>query len=63
MSFISLAEAAVTMKVPVRVLREMCERGMIDGAVRFGRIWTVPETVCGPEHPGMHGVIAVKPVF
>ena len=34
-----------------------------DQVHRFGRIWTVPETVCGPEHPGMHGVIAVKPVF
>ena len=58
MSFISVAEAAVAMKIPVSVLREMCERGMIEGAVRFGRVWTVPEAVCGPGHPGLHGIVA-----
>ena len=60
MSFVSVAEAAVTMKIPVSVLREMCERGLIRGAVRFGRIWTVPESVCGPGHPGMHGVVSAR---
>ena len=41
--FVSVAEAAVALRIPVNVLREMCERGLIQGAVRFGRIWTVPE--------------------
>ena len=43
MSYVAVAEAAVTHRIPVRVLKEMCERGMIEGAVRFGRIWTLPE--------------------
>ena len=49
MSFVSLAEAAVAMHIPVGVLREMCEKKMIDGAVRFGRIWALPESVCDRE--------------
>ena len=63
MSFVSLAEAAVMMGIPVRVLRELCERGMIDGAVRFGRIWTVPETVCVPGYSGINGAVASKSFF
>ncbi|MBQ8585530.1 MAG: hypothetical protein IJ452_04515 [Butyricicoccus sp.] len=43
MSFVAVAEAAVAYRVPVSVLKEMCERGMIEGAVRFGRIWALPE--------------------
>ncbi|MBQ8144273.1 MAG: hypothetical protein IJ042_05715 [Butyricicoccus sp.] len=43
MSFVAVAEAAVTHRIPVYVLKEMCERGMIEGAVRFGRIWALPE--------------------
>ena len=43
MSYVAVAEAAVTHRIPVKVLKEMCERGMIEGAVRFGRIWTLPE--------------------
>ncbi len=45
--FESVAEVAVKLKIPVNVLREMCERGMIEGAVRFGRIWTLPENFDG----------------
>lgn len=43
MQFVAVAEAAVAYRVPVSVLKEMCERGMIEGAVRFGRIWALPE--------------------
>ena len=54
MSYVSLAEAAVRLQVPVSVLREMCERKMIEGAVRFGRIWTLPEHQCDPAALGLH---------
>ena len=46
MSYLSIAEAAVTLHMPVYTLRDMCECGMIAGAVRFGRIWTIPENIC-----------------
>ena len=43
MRFIAIAEAAVELKMPVSILRRMCESHMINGAVRFGRIWILPE--------------------
>ena len=49
MNYISVTEAAVTMNVSVKILREMCERGMIKGAIRFGRIWAIPEECCRAE--------------
>ena len=54
MQFVSVAEAAVEMRIPVGTLRGMCESGIIEGAVRFGRIWALPESVCenGLELPG-----------
>ncbi len=45
MRFMAVAEAAVQFRIPVEELRTMCERGNIAGAVRFGRVWTLPETV------------------
>ena len=46
MQFVSVAEAAVEMKIPVGMLRGLCENGVIKDAVRFGRIWTLPENYC-----------------
>lgn len=45
MRFMAVAEAAVRFHLPVEELRAMCEHGKIEGAVRFGRVWTLPETV------------------
>lgn len=45
MRFMAVAEAAVQFRIPVEELRAMCEHGRIAGAVRFGRVWTLPETV------------------
>jgi hypothetical protein len=49
MSFVSIAEVSVSLNMPVGILRDMCERGLIDGAVRFGRIWAVPENLYSSE--------------
>lgn len=46
MNLIAIAEAAVALHVPANVLHEMCEQGLIEGAVRFGRVWAVPESLC-----------------
>lgn len=54
MRFMAVAEAAVRFRVPVDQLRTMCEHGKIKGAVRFGRVWTLPETVSMDELQ-MHG--------
>lgn len=52
MRFMAVAEAAVQFRVPVEQLRSMCEHGKIKGAVRFGRVWTLPETVSLDELQG-----------
>lgn len=49
MNLISIAEAAVALHIPANVLHEMCEQGLIEGAVRFGRVWTVPESICSED--------------
>ena len=54
MRFLAVAEAAVRFRIPVDQLRTMCERGKIKGAVRIGRVWTLPETVSLDELQ-MHG--------
>ncbi len=43
MEYIFLPEAARTTGVPVLLLRRLCEEQKVDGAIRFGRIWAVPE--------------------
>jgi len=55
MRFLAVAEAAVQFRIPVEQLRTMCERGKIKGAVRFGRVWTLPETV-SLDDLQMHGM-------
>ena len=55
MSFVAVAEAAVAYRVPVSILKEMCERGMVEGAVRFGRIWALPENF--DEHSLSQGLL------
>lgn len=51
MSYLPLPEAAIVMNVPARVLREMCECRAINGAIRFGRIWAIPEKICVGVEP------------
>lgn len=43
MEYIFLPEAARTTGVPVLLLRRLCEEQRVDGAVRFGNIWAVPD--------------------
>ena len=54
MSFLSVTEAAMALDIPVDALRQMCEMHLIEGAVRFGRIWTLPEVVCNKESFQIH---------
>ena len=51
MNLISIAEAAVALHIPANMLHEMCEQGLIEGAVRFGRVWAVPESICSEVPP------------
>lgn len=45
MAYIVLPEASRYTGIPVVILKRLCENGQVNEAVRFGRIWAVPETV------------------
>ena len=49
MKYVSLAEAAVQFRLPVAALHWLCEHDRLCGAVRFGRVWTIPESMCLEE--------------
>jgi hypothetical protein len=40
-----LPEAAQNLCVSVSLLKTLCEQSIIEGAVRFGRIWMVPKNL------------------
>lgn len=42
--YMSILEFARETGVPVQNLRQLCERKAIEGAVRFGRVWAIPES-------------------
>ena len=42
MDYCYLPEAACNMHIPVSLLKDLCERAQIEGAVRFGRVWAIP---------------------
>ena len=54
--FLTLSETAAMLGISTNTLREMCECGMIKGAVRFGKIWMIPEDRC-PEDDFLKRVI------
>ena len=45
MKYIFLPEASRQTSVPVRLLWYLCEEQKVDGAIRFGSIWAVPDTI------------------
>lgn len=45
MEYIFLPEASRQTGVPVLLLRRLCEEQKVDGEVRFGSIWAVPDTI------------------
>ena len=45
MNYMFLPEAARDMGVPVLLLKNLCEQSRIEGAVRFGRVWMLPESM------------------
>lgn len=51
MKYVSLAEAAVQLRVPVGKLHRLCEQGRRRGAVRFSRVWALPEGIGRDDLP------------
>ncbi len=47
--FMTLKEAACKFEISERRLNTLCLDGRIDGAVKVGNLWLVPDTMKKPE--------------
>lgn len=47
--FITLKEAAAHWGLSERRVRVLCEEERVDGAIKFGRAWAIPETAVRPD--------------
>ncbi len=47
--YYTIKEVTKKWNVSERWVRELCAQGKIDGAVRFGRAWAVPQDAVRPE--------------
>ena len=48
-NYLSIQELAERWEVHPRTVQVMCRDGKIDGAVKFGRSWAIPEGVERPK--------------
>ncbi len=48
MNYISIGQAAEKWGVTTRRVQDLCKKGAIQGAVRFGRAWMIPENIDKP---------------
>ncbi len=56
MAYINIATAAERWGVTVRRVQELCKKGQIHGATRFGRAWMIPEEAEKPADGRMKAV-------
>ena len=47
-NYLSIAEVAAKWELHPRTVQIMCSEGRIEGAVKFGRSWAVPEDASKP---------------
>lgn len=47
-NYITLAEVAEKWNLSSRRVRKLCEDGRIEGAIKFGRNWAIPQNVDKP---------------
>ncbi|MCL2517187.1 MAG: helix-turn-helix domain-containing protein [Oscillospiraceae bacterium] len=50
--YIQAEEAAKRWNISIRQIQNLCKTGRIDGAVKFGTTWAVPETAEKPTRTG-----------
>ena len=48
-NYMTVAEAAEKREVTNRIIQKMCLEGRIEGAVKFGRSWAIPEYADRPK--------------
>ena len=47
MGYISVKEAADRLNISPRRVQQLCQQGLIYGAVREGKHWLIPDTISG----------------
>ena len=52
--YIRPEEIAEIWNVSVRQIQILCKNGKIDGAIKFGTIWAIPEDAVKPTRTGKH---------
>jgi len=48
MEFMTIKEAAVKWNLSVRRVQTICNEGRIEGAMKFGNTWAIPEDAVKP---------------
>jgi hypothetical protein len=48
MDFMTAKEAAGRWGVTARQIQSLCDKGLIDGAVKFGSVWAIPAAARKP---------------
>lgn len=44
MSYLTIPEYALLYRISAGYIKKLCEAGKLEGAVRFGRVWIIPDT-------------------
>ena len=59
--YIKAEEAAKRWDVSLRHVQRLCIEGFIEGAVKFGTTWAIPETAKKPTRTAVNGKPGRKP--
>jgi hypothetical protein len=59
--YIQAEEIAKKWGVSARQIQTLCKNGRIDGAVKFGTIWAIPENAPKPTRNATNGKPGRKP--
>ncbi len=51
MDYISTQQAAEKWGISNRRVQQLCEQGRITGAIRFSRVWAIPNEAPKPQDP------------
>jgi len=53
--YIQVNEIAKRWDISLRQAQYLCKHGRIEGAVKFGTVWAVPENAVKPTRTGVNG--------
>ncbi len=51
MKYLTIKETALSWGVSVRTVNSLCNQGRVEGAIRLGNVWAIPDTAEKPDDP------------